>query len=242
MIVDDDIEICNLLQQFLEKYNYKVIVANDGEQMFEQLSKHTINLFILDMMLPGDDGLTLCRKLRQQYETPILILSAVGEDTDRIVGLEVGADDYLSKPFNPRELLARIKAILRRSQPAGSGEVEVEIDSDKYYFADWSLDVNTRELKQQSGSSSELSTGEYDLLLAFLQRPQHTLTRDHLLETTRHRDSSPFDRSIDMQVSRLRQKIEINPRKPKIIKTIRGGGYIFTEKVTRSRWRNADKS
>lgn len=234
LIVDDDLDICELLSQFLKSYNYEVHVAYDGTQMFEQLQNLTPDLMILDMMLPGDDGLTLCQKLRQTYRFPILILSAAGEETDRIVGLEVGADDYLAKPFNPRELLARIKAILRRSQgtsQAATPTAQKTTEPYRYQFDEWILDTHTHEIFNSKNESINISSGEYSLLLAFVTHAQKVLTRDQLMELTKDRDASPFDRSIDMQVSRLRQKIEIDPRNPRIIKTIRGGGYMLTCKV-----------
>jgi two-component system, OmpR family, response regulator len=234
MIVDDDIDICELLQQFLEPFNYHVLTAHSGHEMFALLKKNTVDLFILDLMLPGDDGLTLCRKLRQQYATPILILSAAGEETDRIIGLEVGADDYLAKPFNPRELLARVKAILRRSKGSlPPTPTQSPKKTNCYQFGHWTLNCDTHALSDADQQQVELSSGEFKLLEVFIKRPQKVLTRDFLLDITKDRNSSPFDRSIDMHISRLRQKIEENPRQPQLIKTIRGGGYLLTSKVTR---------
>ncbi|PIQ42751.1 MAG: DNA-binding response regulator [Gammaproteobacteria bacterium CG11_big_fil_rev_8_21_14_0_20_46_22] len=238
LIVDDDLDICELLSQFLEKYSYDVHVAHDGEQMYEVLKSFTPDLMILDMMLPGDDGLTLCQQLRQHYHFPILILSAAGEDTDRIVGLEVGADDYISKPFNPRELLARIKAIMRRSQAHHTNEASRSTATtpsdpphERFNFDGWVLDIDMHELYSPQKQATPLSSGEFALLHAFVTHPQKVLTRDQLMEFTKDRDASPYDRSIDMQVSRLRQKIENDPKQPRLIKTIRGGGYLFTPKV-----------
>lgn len=232
LIVDDDHEICELLSEFLKNYNFSVLIANDGEQMFAHLKNNTPDMIILDMMLPGDDGLTLCRKLREKWHIPILILSAVGEDTDRIVGLEVGADDYLSKPFNPRELLARIKAILRRSNHQPPSNVK-PAGSFYYEFEHWKLSPDKHEFFNTDNELVILSSGEFSLLLILVTHPQKVLTRDQIMEITKDRDASPFDRSIDMQVSRLRQKIESNPRSPRLIKTIRGGGYKFTARVTK---------
>lgn len=234
LIVDDDLDICQLLSQFLQQYNFKVLTAHDGEEMFAQLDKEAVDLVILDMMLPGDDGITLCRKLQATHQIPIIMLSAAGSETDRIVGLEVGADDYLAKPFNPRELLARIKAILRRSAHELHDKdqwMEKKVPSHKIRFNDWVLDTVTRQLISPEKVEMSLSSGEYDLLLAFLENAQRVLSRDQLLDYTKHRYAGPFDRSIDMQVSRLRQKIEDDPKNPKLIKTVRGGGYLFTAKV-----------
>lgn len=231
LIVDDDLDICDLLSQFLKNYSFSVIIANDGTQMFELLKTNKPDVIILDMMLPGDDGLTLCRKLREKSQTPILILSAAGEDTDRIVGLEVGADDYLSKPFNPRELLARIKAILRRSSHHQVQKTENKESILFYEFDGWKLYPEKHEFTNPQEQVVSLSSGEFLLLTALVKHPQKVLNRDKIMEITKDRDASPFDRSIDMQISRLRQKIEVNPKAPNLIKTIRGGGYMFTAKV-----------
>ncbi|OGT31306.1 MAG: DNA-binding response regulator [Gammaproteobacteria bacterium RIFCSPHIGHO2_12_FULL_35_23] len=232
LIVDDDIEICHLLSQFLNKHNFIVFTAHDGEKMLMQLAQHSIDLIILDMMLPGEDGISLCRKLQTSHSNiPIIMLSAAGEDTDRIIGLEVGADDYLSKPFNPRELLARIRAILRRSHTPEIPSTTSITAGHLIQFANWALNVSTRQLISPSQVELSLSSGEYDLLMAFLEHPQQILSRDQLLDYTRSRFAGPFDRSIDMQVSRLRQKIEEDPKRPQFIKTVRGGGYLFTAAV-----------
>jgi two-component system OmpR family response regulator len=177
-------------------------------------------------------GLSLCRDLRSKSATPIIMLTAMGEETDRIVGLEMGADDYLPKPFNPRELLARIKAVMRRaaglppSDPAERGKV--------LRFAGWTFDLGRRHLESPMGEAVELSTGEFELLVAFVERPQRVLSRDQLLDLARGRAAAPFDRSIDVQVSRLRRKIETDPKAPQIITTVRGGGYVFTPAVERA--------
>jgi len=186
-------------------------------------------LIVLDLMLPDEDGLTLCRDLRSRSNIPVVMLTAMGEETDRIVGLEMGADDYLPKPFNPRELLARIKAVLRRAQSLP--EDGRSLKPGLVRFAGWSLDATKRELRSADGVLVPLSTGEFNLLTMFLQRPQHVLAREQLLDLIHGRGAAAFDRSIDTQVSRLRQKIEENPRKPKLIKTVWGGGYVFTPDV-----------
>lgn len=235
LVVDDDQQICSLLRGFLSKYGYRVSTASNGHEMQRVLKDKNIDLIILDIMMSGDDGLTLCRQLRKVSAVPIIILSAIGTDTDRIVGLEVGADDYLAKPFNPRELLARIKALLRRVD----GIVTEKIRSKaalkalpKIHFCNWVLDCNKRHLIAPDGLTVPLSSGEYELLLAFVEHPGRTLSREQLLDLTSGRESTPFDRSIDVQVGRLRKKIEKDLKNPKIIITVRGGGYQFTAKVT----------
>lgn len=234
LIVDDDREIRELLVDFLSKYSYQVLAACDGKQMFAQLETHAVDLIILDIMMPGEDGFSLCRQLRNDSCIPIIMLTAIGEETDRIIGLEVGADDYVPKPFNPRELVARIKAVLRRSQQNPSVAIEHEAElSETFEFSDWTIDRSTRRLLNADNIEIVLSTGEYTLLAAFLDHPRRVLSRDQLLAITHNRSAGPFDRSIDIQVSRLRQKIEIDPKKPELIKTVRGGGYMFTPMVVR---------
>src|SRR6056297_1759099 len=186
LIVDDDSEIRLLLAKLLKEYNYDVSTAKDGVELFEVLEKTKIDLIVLDLMMPGDDGLTLCRKLRSSHTIPIIMLTAAGDDTDRIVGLEVGADDYMAKPFNPRELVARIKAVLRRSQDQqlNSGTEISAAESEKIEFADWVLDLSLRKLLSPEQAEVELSTGEYVLLTAFVNSPQIVLSRDQLLDFT----------------------------------------------------------
>ncbi|KAA0578142.1 response regulator [Azospirillum sp. Sh1] len=234
LVVDDDREIRSLVAQFLTKHGYRVTGVRDGAEMMRTLDGARVDLIVLDLMLPGEDGLSLCRRLRaapQTAQTPVIMLTAMGEETDRIVGLEMGADDYLAKPFSPRELLARIKAVLRRvsappvaGAPAAAGTV--------LRFEGWSLDLTKRELRSPDGVLVQLSAGEYDLLVAFVEHPQRVLTRDQLLDLARGRSAVPFDRSIDVQVSRLRRKIEPDPAEPALIKTVRGGGYLFTPTVS----------
>jgi two-component system OmpR family response regulator len=231
LIVDDDSEIRSLLSQFLQKHEYHVSVAADGSQMWAVLDRQHIDLIVLDLMLPGDDGLTLCRKLRHHKNIPIIMLTALGEDTDRIVGLEMGADDYLPKPFNQRELLARIKAVLRRVPSSEHTTTQHNITS--LGFEGWKLNLTKRELYSAEQVLVPLTAGEYELLLAFLEHPQQVLNRDQLLDTTKGRTLMPFDRSIDVQISRLRRKIEKEPKHPALIKTVRSGGYIFTADVER---------
>lgn len=233
LVVDDDREIRDLLDKFLVKHGYRVTTAAEGREMKKVLEDSRIDLVVLDLMMPGEDGLTLCRNLRADSQLPVIMLTAMGEETDRIVGLEMGADDYLAKPFNPRELLARIKAVLRRSGAVPALR-EVKSATELYQFAEWSLDAGKRELTGDNGMMVPMSTGEFDLLLAFLQHPQRVLSRDQLLDLARGRDAAPFDRSIDVQVSRLRKKIEVDPKEPQLIKTVRGGGYVLTVKVEKT--------
>lgn len=229
LVVDDDREIRDLLARFLKKHGYRVTTARDGREMRRSLADWGVDLIILDLMLPGEDGLTLCRELRVGSDIPIIMLTAMGEETDRIVGLEMGADDYLPKPFNPRELLARVKAVLRRAHDI-SARQRSERDS-VLRFAGWKLDLPRRQLESPVGVMVQLSAGEFDLLVAFAEHPQRILSRDQLLDLTRGRNTIPFDRSIDIQVSRLRRKIEVDPKEPEIIKTVRGTGYTFTPDV-----------
>ncbi len=230
LVVDDDREIRDLLGRFLSKHGYRVTAVADGKEMRRALADWKIDLIVLDLMLPGEDGLTLCRNLRAQSRIPVIMLTMMGEETDRIIGLEMGADDYLPKPFNPRELLARLKAVLRRV-PCAAAQQTGAITK-VHNFSGWQLNIGRRRLASPQGLLVDLSTGEFDLLAAFVEHPQRVLTRDQLLDLSHGRTEVPFDRSIDMQVSRLRHKIEDNPKKPELIKTVRGGGYMFTSKVT----------
>lgn len=232
LLVDDDREIRDLLSRFLVKHGFRVTTAREGREARRIFADARIDLVILDLMMPGEDGLSVCRDIRSKSSTPIIMLTAMNEETDRIVGLEMGADDYLPKPFNPRELLARIKAVLRRSGRApdtDTGERGAVLR-----FAGWTLDVARRRLQSPAGAPVELSTGEYELLRAFAEHAQRVLNRDQLLDLARGRSSIPFDRSIDVQVSRLRRKIEADPKSPQMITTVRGGGYLFTPAVERA--------
>lgn len=229
LIVDDDPQISELLSEYLTQRGYRISVAGDGLQMRRELKKISPDLVVLDVMLPGEDGISLCRELRKQSAVPIIMLSAADEESDRVVGLEVGADDYLPKPFSPRELLARIKALLRRA----SGNLATERQASHLAalppltFAGWTLDRNKQQLTTEDKVVIPLSRGEYELLLAFIEHPGRVLSRDQLLDLTREREAEPFDRTIDVQVGRLRKKLEQDPKNPKIIKTVRGGGYQF---------------
>lgn len=230
LVVDDDREIRELLSHFLARHGYRVSVARDGAEMMKVLDRGAFDLIVLDLMLPGEDGLSLCRKVRASSAIPVVMLTAMGEEIDRIVGLEMGADDYVAKPFNPRELLARIKAVLRRvgtarrPPPAGG----------RLRFAGFTLDTAGRRLLAADGRELRLTSGEYGLLAVFVAHPGRVLTRDQLLDLTRGRSAGPFDRSIDIQVSRLRRKIEHDPEAPEIIKTVRNGGYVFAPEVESS--------
>lgn len=228
LVVDDDGEILSLVAKFLRSNGFRVHTARSGVEMGEALRNGAIDLIVLDLMLPGRSGLDLCRDLRRTSSIPVIMLTAKGEDTDRIVGLEVGADDYLPKPFNPRELLARINAVLRRVR--SQDQQPFERSGRTLQFAGWRLDTLKRELTDPTGIVVDLSTGEYDLLLAFLEAPQRVLTREFLLDATRNRSIDAFDRSIDVQVSRLRRKLDSNED---LIKTVRGAGYLFASNVIR---------
>ena len=230
LVVDDHSEIRDLLKRFLEQHGMRVSCARDGKEMKRLLDERDFDLLVLDLMMPGEDGLTLCRELRVKSRLPIIMLTAMGEETDRIIGLEMGADDYLAKPFNPRELLARIKAVMRRTQ-AEIQPVPETLTRD-LRFDRWLLDINRRELVDEEGVGMSLSTAEFDLLKVFLERPQRVLSRDQLLDLARGREAVAFDRAIDTLVSRLRRKLERDPKNPELIKTIWGGGYLFAADVT----------
>lgn len=230
LIVDDDAEIRRLAGKFLREHGHKVTAAQDAREMREALAAGPVDLIILDVMLPGVSGLDLCRDIRRTSDVPIIMLTARGSDIDRIVGLELGADDYLAKPFNPRELLARIHAVLRRMRgPGGSAQPGGSL----LHFSGWTLDTRRRELTNPEGAVVDLSTGEYDLLVTFLEHPQRVLTRDHLMDAAKNRTATGFDRAIDIQVSRLRKKLDSNGG-PEMVKTVRGTGYLFAPQVERS--------
>jgi two-component system, OmpR family, response regulator len=229
LVVDDQKEICDVVQEYLTGEGYRVSIAHDGNGMRRVLGQHHIDLVILDLMLPGEDGLTLARSLRNESGIGIIILTGRGETVDRIIGLEMGADDYLPKPFHLRELLARVKSVLRRVQ-SRVGEPGQPVRTNAR-FAGWSLDLSSRELLSPAGQQVRLTTGEFDLLAAFVNNPNQVLSRDRLLDLARNREAGPFDRTIDVQVGRLRRKLEDDPQNPSLIKTVRGSGYIFTPTV-----------
>ncbi len=229
LVVDDDREIRELITRFLKKNGYRADAAASGKEMRAAMVGADIDLIVLDRVMPGEDGLNLCRDLRRESRVPIILLTLLGSDTDRIVGLEMGADDYLTKPFNPQELLARIKAVLRRANDLPSKSALEK--ARRLTFAGWTIDRVARDLSNPDGVHVMLTDGEFDLLLAFVEHPQLSLTREQLLDLTRGRSAIAFDRSIDMQMTRLRRKIEVDPDSPEYIKTIRNKGYIFTPDV-----------
>ena len=225
LIVDDDREIRGLLAQYLEKHDFRTTAVADGREMRRILERSHVDLLVLDLMLPGEDGLSLCRDLRSRSQMPIIMLTARGEDVDRIVGLELGADDYVAKPFNPRELLGRIKAVLRRSAHAPRDPSPESVRG--FSFGGWRLDTVTRTLTNEEGGDVALSGAEYRLLAVLLGAGNRVLTRAQLTELLRGRDADPFDRSIDVRVSRLRQILGDDARAPQIIKTVYGEGYVI---------------
>ena len=231
LLVDDERSIREPLAHYLAKQNLRVTQCGDAESARTRLTAYAIDLVILDIMMPGEDGLSLCRHIRATGEVPVILLTARSEETDRIVGLEMGADDYVVKPFSPRELSARIKVILRRAAAGGTRQHAPE--SGSYAFAGWVLKSGERALVDREGVSVPLSTGEFNLLLALVTRPRQVLTRDQLLDLTQGREAAAFDRAIDNQVSRLRRKIEVDAKSPEIIKTVWGGGYTLAAEVTR---------
>jgi two-component system OmpR family response regulator len=226
LVVDDDQEIRTLLAEYLERNAYRVSTLPDGRELMRLLEERTIDLVVLDLMLPGVDGLSLCRDLRAKHRVPVLILSARGEDVDRIVGLEMGADDYLPKPFHPRELLARIRAILLRTSGAAEPEQEVR----GYRFDGHRLDLLRRSLVRSDGTRVSLTTAEFELLAIFLARPNRVLTRDMLVELTQGREAPAYDRSIDVRVSRLRQALN-DTGQVRLLQTVYGEGYVLTAQV-----------
>ena len=231
LVVDDHRDIREPLARYLERHDVRVTVADGSAAARRALKAAAVDLVVLDIMMPGEDGLALCRHLRETSRTPVILLTAMAEDTDRIVGLEIGADDYVTKPFNPRELLARIKAVIRRTRSLPPGREPAS--SGTYRFDRWSLDTGRRELVDEDDVVTPLSTGEFLLLTALLERPGMVLTRDQILDLTQGRRAAPFDRAVDNQVSRLRRKLERDPANPKLIATVRGSGYRFAGKVER---------
>jgi two-component system OmpR family response regulator len=231
LVVDDDREIRDLLTRFLEKQRIRVTAVGDGEEARRAWFNGPYQMAVLDLMLPGESGLDLARWLRDQSNVPIVMLSALGEEADRIVGLELGADDYVTKPFAPRELLARMRAVLRRA-----GDVPHQTSAGvgrSFRFAGWTLEPARRRLLNPDSVEVPLTGGEYDLLLVLVERPNRVLTRDMLLDLLRGRQAGPFDRAIDVAVSRLRRKLEDNGRQAQLIKTVRGGGYVLAASVAR---------
>jgi two-component system OmpR family response regulator len=231
LVVDDDREIRDLLSRFLERNRFRVTSARDGREARRAWPLGHYQLVVLDLMLPGEGGLELARWLRQQGDVPIVMLTAMGEETDRIIGLELGADDYVPKPFNPRELLARIRAVLRRTSERAEKKVEPAAKSVR--FSGWTLEPARRRLLNPDGAEVALTGGEYDLLVALVERANRVLTRDMLLDLLRGRQAGPFDRAIDVAISRLRRKLEDDGRHAQLIKTVRGGGYVLAAEIER---------
>ncbi|MCI0755591.1 response regulator [Teichococcus vastitatis] len=231
LVVDDDEDILMLLTQFLQHHACYVSLARSGTEMLAVLEESSVDVIVLDVMLPDESGFELCRKLRMASTIPVIMLTAVSDHMERVVGLEIGADDYITKPFNARELLARIKAVLRRAEPS-----TLPKPADPYpmlCFGRWRLDIRRRELRLDDNTLIPLSGGEFDLLLAFAEKPQRVLTRDMLMDLAHGENHVAFDRSIDVQVSRLRRKLEADPKSPDLIRTVRNGGYILMVPVTR---------
>jgi two-component system OmpR family response regulator len=229
LIVDDDVELRQLLLEYFSERGFAVLLADGGAQMWEQIKTQQIDLVILDLMLPGEDGLTLCRNLRTQSKTPILMLTARGDEMDRIVGLEMGADDYLHKPFIPRELLARVKNILRR---ASEGRDDIA-QARALQFSGWVLDLDARHLVDSAGVVVSLPAGEFRILKVLAENPNRVLSRDQLLDVSSGREAGPFDRTIDVMISRLRRRLNDEGGDSALIKTIRSEGYLLASKVER---------
>ena len=232
LLVDDEASLREPLAEYLEGQGFHVDQAEDAAAARSLLLARPFDIILMDIMMPGEDGLSLCRHVIEQMDVPVIFISAKTEDTERIIGLELGADDYVTKPFNPRELVARIKAVLRRTTK--NGDSGANGNGRVYRFSGWTLKTDERALLDKDGVNISLSTGEYQLLLALLSRAGQVLNRDQLLEITQGREANPFDRAIDNQVSRLRRKIEADPKNPAIIKTIWGGGYVLNGEVKRS--------
>lgn len=221
LAVDDDPEVTDLICAYLGKQGFRVSAAHSAEQMNAQLERDPVDLVLLDLGLPDADGLALTRRLREHWHGAVIIVSGRGDTVDRTIGLELGADDYLAKPFDLRELLARVRSVLRRAQPTTNPARQA------IHFGDWIADLGAREVRHRNGELVSLTSGEFDLLSVFLRHPQRVLSRDQIMDLTRHRDAGPFDRAIDMQVGRLRRKLEIDPAQPQLFKAVRGAGYML---------------
>src|SRR5215471_15685153 len=232
LVVDDEPDIVEVLRRYLATQGYKVSTAGDGSAMRRVMAATPVDLVLLDLGLPGEDGLALMRALRHESSAAVIVVTGRGDTFDRIVGLEVGADDYIAKPFDVREVGARVRSVLRRTLDRNPGLASAG-RSDIIRFAGWTLDLGARRLESPRGTEVNLTTGEFDLLAALAGAPGRVLSRDELLEATRNREAGPFDRTIDVQVGRLRRKIEADPQHPELIKSVRGAGYVFTSKVER---------
>ena len=245
LIVDDDRRVRDMLCRYLDQEGFHATAGEDGTAMRQHLADNPVDLVLLDLVMPGEDGLSLSRELRATSEMPIIMLTGKGDPMDRVIGLEVGADDYITKPFHLREVLARIRSVLRRSdsRPTRMPDAEAdavptddahrEEDGERLIFAGWCLDLAARNLHAPDSSPVPLTTGEFNLLTAFVKRPNRPLSRDQIMDIVQGRDWSPYDRSIDTQVGRLRKKLEADPKDPQLIKTVRGVGYVFTPAVKR---------
>lgn len=230
-VVEDDPQIGPLVAGLLRREGFETELCLTGEAFDRLRARRRIDLAVLDVMLPGEDGLSICRRLQAEGEVPVLMVTARGDDVDRIVGLEIGADDYLPKPFNPRELVARVRAILRRTRDRH--RVALAPAEERWRFAGFALDLATRTLTDPDGAEVDLTGGEFDLLVAFARHPRRVLSRDQLLDWTRGRDAQPFDRAIDVQVAKLRRKLAAHPAGGALVKTVRGGGYCLAATVER---------
>jgi len=232
LVVDDDARIRQMLVRYFEQEGFRVSAAADGAAMRERLARGAIDVILLDVVMPGEDGLSLAREIRANSDVGIIMLTGRDEVLDRVVGLEVGADDYITKPFHLREVLARVKSVLRRRPPAATGAAP-PTGGEVLRFDGWSLDLDRRRLLSPRGAEIDLTTGEFDLLAALARRPGRVLGREALMELTRGRSYQAYDRTIDAQIARLRKKIEIDPKKPNLVKSVRGVGYVFTGKADR---------
>ncbi|HEY8030912.1 MAG TPA: response regulator [Methylocella sp.] len=238
LVVDDEPRIRTMLRRYLVEEGFKVSDAADGADMRAVLAREVINLVLLDLMMPGEDGLSLARHIRQCSEIPIIMLTGKGDLIDRVAGLETGADDYITKPFELREVLARIRTVMRRAAPRTApaatvpGPAAVENESGSLAFEGWLLDLRRRELRRQTGELMPLTAGEFELLYVFARHPNRVLNRDQLIDLVKGRDWAAYDRGVDTQVMRLRKKVETDPRNPRLIKTVRGAGYVFAAAVT----------
>jgi two-component system OmpR family response regulator len=232
LLVEDDAEIGELIARYLENQQIETVVVVDGRAMDAALARRAFDLLILDLNLPGEDGLSICRRIRDGRNLPIIIVTAQGEDVDRIIGLEMGADDYVVKPFNPRELLARVRSVLRRARASAASR---EAAGGRFYLFDgWRVDIMAHQVTAPSGTKIALTGAEFDLLYALCERPNRVLTRDQLIDLTHGQQGNPFQRSIDVLISRLRQKLESDPKNPKFIQTVRSEGYLFAPLVLRA--------
>jgi two-component system OmpR family response regulator len=235
-IVEDDPEIRALSTSLFEREGFEAAPCENARALDALMAQRRPALIVMDVMMPGEDGLSVCRRIAVNNGPPVILVTARGEDIDRIIGLEIGADDYLAKPFNPRELIARARAVLRRARPSTESAVAGPAggESEVYQFEGWRLDAASRDFTNPNGQSVELSAGEYDLLMAFVKHPQRVLSRDFLMDWTKGREATAFDRSVDVMMSRLRRKLGDDSASPRLIRTVRNGGYLFAASVART--------